>query len=139
MAILEEQSAKSNAEKAAEASKKKAIEVEGIAKEWAIKEYGLRMLGGDLDDSTSEKDFMVSAWDEALTAAGETYDRINSEEYIEQMSRMDKGKVSSENKLFWDGMPPMLRKKREMMVKKVKKQYMDLLSEEDLERIILSD
>jgi hypothetical protein len=32
-----------------------------------------------------------------------------------------------------------LRKKREKMVEKVKKQYMDLLSEEELEAIILSE
>jgi hypothetical protein len=42
-----------------------------------------------------------------------------------------------EDKLFWEGMPPLIRKKREKMVEKVKKQYMDLLSEEELEKIIL--
>jgi hypothetical protein len=44
-----------------------------------------------------------------------------------------------ENKLFWNGMDPLLRKKREKMVEKVKKQYMDLLSEEELEAIILGE
>ena len=43
------------------------------------------------------------------------------------------------NKIFWDGMPPTPRKKREKLAEKAKRQYMDLLSEEELEQIILSD
>ena len=113
--------------------------MEGIAKEWAIKEYTLRMLGGDLDSSVSEKDFMISAWDEALREAEKTYELIHSEGYIKEREMLDKAKAGSENKLFWDGMPPTLRKKREKMVENVKRQYMDLLSEEELERIILNE
>ncbi|KAL9190412.1 hypothetical protein ACHAXT_007623 [Thalassiosira profunda] len=139
MAILEEETAKSDARKKAEAEEARKIEVEGIAKEWAIKEYSLRMLGGDLDQSMSEKDFMVATWDEALAEANKTYDRIHSEEYLRQVEKADKARVGVENKLFWDGMPPALRKKREVMVEKVKKQYMDLLSEAELEQIILSE
>lgn len=139
MAKLDAEIAKSEARKKAEAEEQKGIEIEGIAKEWAIKEYSLRMLGGDLDDSVSEKDFMVSVWDEALVEAAKTYDRIHSEEYIKQQEKLEKEKVGIENKLFWDGMSPTLRKKREKLVEKVKQQYMDLLSEEELERIILSE
>jgi len=139
MAMLDEEIAKSEAQKKAEADAKKKIEVEGIAKEWSIKEYSLQMLGGDLDESVSEKDFMISNWDKALAEAEATWERINSEEYISEQERLKKNKVNSENKLFWDGMPSMLRKKREKMVEKVKQQYMDLLSEEDLERIILNE
>lgn len=139
MAILDADIAKSQAEKQAEAEKQKTIDIEGIAKEWAIKEYSLRMLGGDLDDAVTENEFMVSAWGEALAEAERTYARINSEEYIKEQERLEKSKANTENKLFWDGMPPVLRKKREKMVEKVKKQYMDLLSEEDLERIILNE
>merc|ERR1719203_285195 len=139
MAILDADIAKSQAEKQAEAEKQKTIDIEGIAKEWAIKEYSLRMLGGDLDDVVTENEFMVSAWGEALAEAERTYARINSEEYIKEQERLEKSKANTENKLFWDGMPPVLRKKREKMVEKVKKQYMDLLSEEDLERIILNE
>ncbi|KAL7534148.1 hypothetical protein ACHAXR_005660 [Thalassiosira sp. AJA248-18] len=139
LAKLDKEIAENEARKKVEAEKQKAIEVEGIAKEWAIKEYSLRMLVGDLDDSVTEKDFMVSVMDEALAEADATYDRIHSEEYIKQQERIEKDKVGVENKLFWDGMDPLMRKKREKMVEKVKEQYMDLLSEEDLERIILSE
>mmetsp|Transcript_20132 Transcript_20132/g.32615 ORF Transcript_20132/g.32615 Transcript_20132/m.32615 type:complete len:612 (-) Transcript_20132:161-1996(-) len=139
MAILDAEIAASDARKKDEAEKQKTIETEGIAKEWAIKEYSLRMIGGDLDDSIGEEDFMASIWDEALAEGERTYERINSEEYIKEQERVEKSKVNLENKLFWDGMPPVLRKKREKMVEKVKRQYMDLLSEEDLERIILND
>mmetsp|Transcript_16981 Transcript_16981/g.26643 ORF Transcript_16981/g.26643 Transcript_16981/m.26643 type:complete len:99 (-) Transcript_16981:282-578(-) len=97
------------------------------------------MIGGDLDDSISEEDFMESSRDEALAEGERTYERINSEDYIKEQERVEKAKLNVENKLFWDGMPPVLRKKREKMVEKVKRQYMDLLSEEDLERIILND
>ena len=139
MAMLDAEIAKSDAAKKAKAEEEKRIEVEGIAKEWAIKEYTLRMLGGDLDSSVSEKDFMISAWDEALREAEKTYELIHSEGYIKEREMLDKAKAGSENKLFWDGMPPTLRKKREKMVENVKRQYMDLLSEEGLERIILNE
>merc|ERR1712127_29573 len=139
MAILEAETAKSDEKKKIKAEEQRKIEVEGIAKEWAIKEYSLRMLGGDLDQSMTENEFMVASKEEGLAEAEKTYERITSEDYIKQQKRMEKEKVNSENKLFWDGMPPMLRKKREKMVEKVKKQYMDLLSEEDLERIVLSE
>mmetsp|Transcript_25805 Transcript_25805/g.46754 ORF Transcript_25805/g.46754 Transcript_25805/m.46754 type:complete len:622 (+) Transcript_25805:151-2016(+) len=139
LAILDAEIAVSDARKKDEAAKQKQIEIEGIAKEWAIKEYSLRMIGGDLDDSISEEDFMESSRDEALAEGERTYERINSEDYIKEQERVEKAKLNVENKLFWDGMPPVLRKKREKMVEKVKRQYMDLLSEEDLERIILND
>jgi len=139
LALLEAETAKSEAKKKAEAEEARRIEVEGIANEWAIKEYTLRMLGGDLDDSVSEKDFVISSREEALAEAERTYERIRSDEYIKEKKKEEKAKAGSENKLFWDGMPPTLRKKREVMVEKVKRQYMDLLSEEDLERIILSE
>ena len=106
MAMLDEEIAKSDAAKKAKAEEEKRIEVEGIAKEWAIKEYTLRMLGGDLDSSVSEKDFMISAWDEALREAEKTYELIHSEGYIKEREMLDKAKAGSENKLFWDGMPP---------------------------------
>merc|ERR1712127_1052950 len=73
MAILDAEIAASDARKKDEAEKQKTIEIEGIAKEWAIKEYSLRMIGGDLDDAVTEKEFMVSAWDEALAEAERTY------------------------------------------------------------------
>ena len=139
MAILEEQSAKSEARKEAEAKKEKDIEVEGIAKEWAVKEYSLRMLGGDLDESVMEEDFVESTRGEALAEGEKTYERIRSREYIREQELLEKSRVNVENKLFWEGMPPLLRKKREKMVEKVKLQYMDLLSEEDLESIILNE
>ena len=139
MAILEEQSAKSEARKEAEAKKEKDIEVEGIAKEWAVKEYSLRMLGGDLDESVMEEDFVESTRGEALAEGEKTYERIRSREYIREQELLEKSRVNVENKLFWEGMPPLLRKKREKMVEKVTLQYMDLLSEEDLESIILNE
>jgi len=139
MAMLDIQIAENKAKRDAEAAAQKKIEVEGIAKEWTIKEYSLRMLGGDLDDSVTEKDFMVSVWDQALAEGEKTYERINSDDYIKDQKDIEKAKAQSVDKLFWEGMPPLLRKKREKMVENVKKQYMDLLSEEDLERIILSE
>lgn len=139
MAMLEVESAKTEAAEKALAEKRKAVQVEGIAKEWAIKEYSLRMLGGDLDDSVTEKEFMESVHDEALIEADKTFDRIHSEEYIKEQEQMERAKMDTGNKLFYDGMPSLLRKKREKMVEKVKKQYMDLLSEEDLESIILNE
>ena len=54
MAILEEESAKRRAAEDAKAAEKREVDVEGIAKEWATKEYTLRMLNGDIDDSLSE-------------------------------------------------------------------------------------
>jgi len=141
MAILEGQAAEEDAARTAEFDRKKAVVVKGIAQEWSIKEYSLRMLAGDLDDSITEKEFMISVNEEALAQADETFDRINSEEYQEEQYLKARAKVEqdSANKLFYDGMPSLLRKKREKMVENVKKQYMDLLSEEDLESIILNE
>jgi phosphopantetheinyl transferase (holo-ACP synthase) len=138
MAMLEEESAKRKAIENAKAEEKRKIDIEGIAKEWATKEYTLRMLNGDIDDSLSEKDFLISVWDQALAEGTKAYDFINSEEYELEKERKQKAMVDVEDRLFWDGMPPLMRKKREKMVEKVKKQYMDLLSEEELERIILT-
>mmetsp|Transcript_29849 Transcript_29849/g.60040 ORF Transcript_29849/g.60040 Transcript_29849/m.60040 type:complete len:601 (+) Transcript_29849:147-1949(+) len=139
MAILEAEIAKTEAEKKAEEEAIKKGEIEVIAQQWAIKEYSLRSIGGDVDPSVTEIDFIKSVWDQALVEAENTYDYINSAEYKKQQEKTAKDAIGSENKLFWNGMDPLLRKKREAMVDKVKKQYMDLLSEEELEAIILSE
>lgn len=138
MAQLEEQSATRRAKEDAEKAKQRVIDIEGIAKEWATKEYTLRMLNGDIDDAISEKDFLISVWEQALVEGTKAHDYINSEEYGLEKERKQKALVDVEDRLFWDGMPPLMRKKRESMVERVKKQYMDLLSEEELERIILT-
>lgn len=137
MKMLQEESAKKESMTSEQSEKEKKIAIEGIAKEWAIKEYTLRMLNGVIDDSLSEKDFLVSVWDEALTEGAKTYELINSQEYSREQENRQKSMKGIEDKLFWEGMPPLIRKKREKMVEKVKKQYMDLLSEEELEKIIL--
>lgn len=139
MAMLDAEIAKNDAKKKAEAEAIKKEEVEVIAQQWAIKEYSLRSIGGDVDPSVTEIDFIKSVWGEALVEAEKTYDYINSDEYKKQLEKSAKDSIGSENKLFWNGMDPLLRKKREKMVEKVKKQYMDLLSEEELEAIILSE
>lgn len=138
MAMLEEQSAARRAKEDAEKAEKRKVDIEGIAKEWATKEYTLRMLNGDIADTLSEKDFLISVWDEALVEGTKAYDFINSEDYVLEKARKKQAMVDVEDRLFWDGMPPLLRKKREKMVERVKKQYMDLLSEEELEKIILT-
>lgn len=137
MKMLQEESAKKESMTSEQSEKEKKIAIEGIAKEWAIKEYTLRMLNGVIDDSLSEKDFLVSVWEEALAEGTKTYELINSKEYNREMEIRQKSMAGIEDKLFWEGMPPLIRKKREKMVEKVKKQYMDLLSEEELEKIIL--
>ncbi len=137
MKMLQEESAKKKSITSEQSEKEKKIAIEGIAKEWAIKEYTLRMLNGVIDESLSEKDFLVSVWDEALTEGAKTYELINSKEYSREQENRQKSMAGIEDKLFWEGMPPLIRKKREKMVEKVKKQYMDLLSEEELEKIIL--
>lgn len=137
MKMLQEESAKKQTMTDEQSEKEKTIAIEGIAKEWAIKEYTLRMLNGVIDDSLSEKDFLVSVWEEALIEGRKTYELINSKEYSREQENRQKSMAGIEDKLFWEGMPPLIRKKREKMVEKVKKQYMDLLSEEELEKIIL--
>ncbi|KAL7440878.1 hypothetical protein ACHAXM_007505 [Skeletonema potamos] len=139
MAILDAEIAKDEAKKKAEEEAIKRQEIEVIAQQWAIKEYSLRSIGGDIAPSVTEMDFIKSVWNEALVEAEKTYDYINSDEYKKKLERSAKDSQGSENKLFWNGMDPLLRKKREKMVEKVKKQYMDLLSEEELEAIILSE
>jgi phosphopantetheinyl transferase (holo-ACP synthase) len=139
IAMLDAEIAKDEAKKKAEEEAIKRQEIEVIAQQWAIKEYSLRSIGGDIGPSVTEMDFIKSVWDEALVAAENTYDYINSDEYKKKQERTAKDSQGYENKLFWNGMDPLLRKKREKMVEKVKKQYMDLLSEEELEAIILSE
>ena len=139
MAILDAEVAKDEARKKAEEEAIKKQEIEVIAQQWAIKEYSLRSIGGDVDPSVTEIDFIKSVWDQALVEAENTYDYINSAEYKKKQKKEAKDSQGSENKLFWNGMDPLLRMKREKMVEKVKKQYMDLLSEEELEAIILSE
>jgi len=139
MAMLDAEIAKDEAKKKAEEEAIKKEEIEVIAQQWAIKEYSLRSIGGDVDPSVTEIDFIKSVWDQALVEAENTYDYINSAEYKKKQQKKEKDSKGSENKLFWNGMDPLLRKKREKMVEKVKKQYMDLLSEEELEAIILSE
>ena len=138
MAQLEKESAERKAIQDVKDAEQRAIDIEGIAKEWVTREYTLRMLNGDIDDSVSEKDFMVSVWDEALVEGEKAYEYIKSDEYAKEKEAKAKAE-SVENKLFWDGMPDDMRLMREKMIEKVKKQYMDLLSEEELERIILSE
>lgn len=139
MAILDAEIANDEAKKKAEEEAIKKGEIEVIAQQWAIKEYSLRSIGGDIDPSVTEIDFIKSVWDQALVEAENTYDYINSAEYKKKQQKQAKDSQGSENKLFWNGMDPLLRKKREKMVEMVKKQYMDLLSEEELEAIILSE
>jgi len=138
MAQLEKESAERKAIQDVKDAEQRSIDIEGIAKEWVTREYTLRMLNGDIDDSVSEKDFMVSVWDEALVEGEKAYEYIKSDEYAKEKEAKAKAE-SVENKLFWDGMPDDMRLMREKMIEKVKKQYMDLLSEEELERIILSE
>ena len=138
MAQLEKESAERQAKQDVIDAEKKKTDIEGIAKEWVTREYTLRMLNGDIDDTVSEKDFMLSVWDEALIEGAKAYEYIRSDEYIRQRERQSKT-ASVEDKLFWDGMPDDMRLMREKMIEKVKKQYMDLLSEEELEKIILSE
>lgn len=139
MALLDAEIAKDEAKKKAEEEAIKQGEIEVIAQQWAIKEYSLRSIGGDVDPSVTEMDFIKSVWDQALVEAENTYDYINSSEYKKKLEKTAKNSLGYENKLFWNGMDPLLRKKREKMVEKVKQQYMDLLSEEELEAIILSE
>lgn len=139
MAILDAEIAEDEAKKKAEEEAIKQGEIEVIAQQWAIKEYSLRSIGGDVDPSITEIDFIKSVWDQALVEAENTYDYINSSEYKKKLEKTAKESQGNENRLFWNGMDPLLRKKREKMVEKVKKQYMDLLSEEELEAIILSE
>ena len=138
MAQLEEQSVKRHAKDDAKKARQRVINIKGIAEEWATKEYTLRVLNGDIDDSMSEKDFLISVWEQALVEGTKAYDFINSKEHELEKERKRKALVDVEDRLFWDGMPPLMRRKRESMVERVKKQYMDLLSEEELERIILT-
>ena len=139
MALLDAEIAKDEAKKKAEEEATKKEEIQVIAQQWAIKEYSLRSIGGDLDPSVTEIDFIKSVWDEALVQAENTHEYINSAAYKKQQEKAARDSQGYENKLFWNGMDPLLRKKREKMVEKVKKQYMDLLSEEELEAIILSE
>ena len=44
-------------------------DIEVIAQQWAIKEYSLRSIGGDVDPSVTEIDFIKSVWDQALVEA----------------------------------------------------------------------
>ena len=138
MAQLEKEGAERQAKQDVIDAEKKKTDIEGIAKEWVTREYTLRMLNGDIDDTVSEKDSMLSVWDEALIEGAKAYEYIRSDEYIRQRERQSKT-ASVEDKLFWDGMPDDMRLMREKMIEKVKKQYMDLLSEEELEKIILSE
>ncbi len=71
------------------------------------------MLNGDIDDSLSEKDFLISVWDQALVEGMKAYDFINSEEYELDKEQKQKALVNVENWLLWDGMPTLMRKKRE--------------------------
>ena len=137
MAILDANIAEEKAIKEKKLAAQKKVEVEGIAKEWAIKEYSLRSIAGDIDESVSEKDFMISHWDEALAEGDKTWEYINSASYKAEMKKKERSDAINENKLFWEDMPPRLRKEREAIVERVKKQYMDLLSEEELEAIVL--
>ena len=57
---------------------------------------------------------------------------------VNRSKKREKMKKQMKPKKRKKRMIPLKTKKREKMVERVKKQYMDLLSEEELERIILT-
>merc|ERR1711957_306517 len=137
MGILDASIAKDKAKADAKLHLNKETEVAGIAQEWAIKESALRTLRGELDKSVTEQEFTASSKEEALTEAEKTYARIKSPEYIKAQEEAEKsGFADNGNQLFFPGMSDLDRKKREIIVEKVKKQYQDMLSEEEMEQII---
>jgi len=139
MAILDADDAKFEAKKKALDEKERQSKVDSIAQEWALKEFTLKRMGGDLESSMSETEYIASVWETALVEAEKAYEYINSDEYAKVLKRNDfETRAQDSDRLFWPGMDEGERKRREKLVEKLKKQYMDILSEEDLEKIIMS-
>ena len=123
---------------AAKEAARREAEVTGIAREWAIREYARRGQRGELDAAaTSEQDFVVASWMEARAAAEETLERIASPEYRRAAARTERAR--NRGALFYPGMREAERTRRERIVARVKEQYVDMLSDAEMERIIASE
>ena len=136
--ILALLTAKDNAAAEAESHRTKEVELAGIAQEWGIREYAMRTRRGELDaDTMTEQEFIAASREEAQAAAEETYARINSPEYAKAAARAQR--ASDEGNLFFPGMDDTERKRREMIVERVKKQYEDMLSDDEMEKILANE
>jgi len=138
MAMLEAESKKNEELALAREESSKQREIEQIAQEWAIKEYSLKMIGGDLDKSTSEKEYVKSVWDTAMVEAKKTYERVTSAEYAKELARKEVA-YKRTDELFWEGMDETEKKKRQVMLERIKKQYMGMISEEDMARLVMEE
>lgn len=138
MAMLEAESKKNEEVALAREEASKQRDIEQIAQEWAIKEYSLKMIGGDLDRSTSEKEYVKSVWDTAMVEAKKTYERVTSAEYAKEMARKEVA-YKRTDELFWEGMDETEKKKRQVMLERIKKQYMGMISEEDMARLVMEE
>ncbi|KAL3805293.1 hypothetical protein HJC23_009000 [Cyclotella cryptica] len=128
MAQLDAELAVSEAKRKAEEEQQYKEEVEGMARDWAIREYALRSLRDEVDGMT-EREFIQSVWEEALEEGEKLYATINSESYKRKLEKKD---ISEDNhEFFYEGMDPKERRKRELIMEKVKRQYLEMFGEDD--------
>ena len=128
MAQLDAEIAVAEAKRKAEEEQKYKEEIEGMAKDWAIREYALRSLRDEVDGMT-EREFIQSVWEDALEEGKKLHETINSDAYKRKLEKKDIGEENHE--FFYEGMDPKERRKRELIMEKVKQQYLDMFGEDD--------
>jgi hypothetical protein len=74
--------------------------------------------------AVTEAEFLALSVAEALAEAEATYDRIKSPTFLkEQEAAHHKHIISNESRPLFEGLDDLKRKKREMIMARVKKQY----------------
>ena len=106
-------------EKAVQAVKdERTKEVEGIAKEWAKREYFRQSMAGTVQDDMTEEQFVESVWERAMFEGDLKYRQMNGEKTDDEAELADY-KARQE-------------KKKETMLKRAKQELSDLLEEDNL-------
>ena len=127
MAQLEKETAEIEAKREEEEAKKTLQEIKGMARDWAIRQYTLKSLVGEVGDMT-EREFIKSIWHDAMEEGRKLHEFVNSEEYAEKMKKPTPGAL---NTYFYKGMDPREKRRREIILEKVTQEYMDAYVGED--------
>jgi hypothetical protein len=134
-ADLEKLQAKRNLEEA----RKMMDEIKVMARDWAIRQYALKSFAGEVGNLT-EREFIKSIWPQALDEGRKMHEFVNSEEY--EKRKKTKGKEKQAKPYFYEGMDPVEKKKREILLEKVTKQYLEAYAtgeEIELEESLAAD
>lgn len=127
MAKLDEEISIATAKREEEEAKKTLQEIKVMARDWAIRQYTLKSIVGEVGDMT-EREFVQSIWHDAMEEGRKLHELVNSEQNAEKVKKPRAGDLET---YFYKGMDPREKRRREIILEKVTQEYMDAYVGED--------